>query len=85
MLLLTPICNNTDVSQHASSITLPTEIISTVLEHKNVHMFLDFHGGDFSDLVLWVVTPCCFVTFEALCSYSFYILFENNSTISNFF
>ena len=32
------ICNNTDVSPHASSITMPTEVISTVLEHKNVHV-----------------------------------------------
>jgi hypothetical protein len=65
MLLLTPICNKTDVSQHASPITMPTEVDSAVVEHKNDHMFSGFHGGDSSDLVLWVVTPCCLVTFEA--------------------
>jgi hypothetical protein len=48
-------------------------------------MFLGFHGGDSSDLVLWVVTPCCLVTFEAWCSCSLYILFEKNWTISKKF
>jgi hypothetical protein len=65
MLLLTPVCNKTDVSQHASSITMPTEVVSTVVERKNYHMFSGFHVGYSSDLVLWVVTPCSLVTFEA--------------------
>jgi len=66
---------------------MPTEIISSVLDHKNIHVFPNFHGGDFSDLVLWVVTPCCFVTFEAPYSYSLYsyILFEKKRAISKIF